>query len=145
MTGREPDTRELLAQALDLVVGAASLARYASNRAADARQRRVFQQVAAVGQHQERLLKEQLAQFAGANRGGPGVERILAYIGATAVGTALAFLCGAIAFRLLTAPPGERGRMLVGWTRRAAGPFGAAPPRPASGAPAGGGVWRRGE
>jgi hypothetical protein len=115
MAAREPDTRELLAQALDLVVGAASLARYASSRAADVRQRRVFQHVAAVGQHQERLLKEQLARYAGAaNPGGPRVERILAYVGATVIGTALAFLCGAVAVRLLSLPrtrsAGRRGQ-----------------------------------
>ena len=106
MTGREPDTRELLAQALDLVVGAVSLSRYASNRAGDARQRRVFQQVAAAGQQQERLLKEQLAQFAGVHRDSPGtdVKRALAYAGATAIGTALAFLCGAIAFEFAGKP-----------------------------------------
>ena len=150
MTGREPDTRELLAQALDLVVGAVSLSRYASNRAGDARQRRVFQQVAAAGQQQERLLKEQLAQFAGVHRDSPGtdVKRALAYAGATAIGTALAFLCGAIAFRLLTVPRSERGRTLAGWMGRGTGPFGGAPPRSASGAAArtgGAGGWRNGE
>lgn len=54
----------LLAQALDLVVGAVALARYSSGHSADPGLRRTFGDLATTGEHQAQVLRAQLARHA---------------------------------------------------------------------------------
>ncbi len=86
MTTAEPDASELLVKALDLAVGASALARYASRHTTDARLRRLFRQFATTSEHQERLLREQLA------RAGAGSQRRLGreFVGYVVIGLASA-------------------------------------------------------
>jgi hypothetical protein len=105
MRNAEPDAGELLVKALDLAVGASDLARYAATHTADAHLRRLFRQFASSSEHQERVLREQLARSAGGS-GRPEARTVATYV---ALGLAAAAILGAglaVAARIRGATPG---------------------------------------
>ena len=116
-TPTNPDPSELLAKALDLVVGGAALARYAAGHTPDRRLQRTFKHLEASGEHQARILREQLASYAlpGAaahdadlpfDTGSPGFI-------AGAVTAAVVLAGSALAVRVLLASDGDPLRRLV--------------------------------
>jgi hypothetical protein len=111
----EPDPSELLAKALDLVVGGVTLARYAARHTPDRRLQRTFKRLEQASEHQARALREQLAGYS--LNGAVGASH-------TAAGGSAAFIAGAtsaavilagsvLAFRVLTAPPQDPLRRAV--------------------------------
>lgn len=86
MSRVEPDAGELLVRALDQVLGGVALARYAATQTEEPGLKRFFQRLATAGEREERLLRRQLAGYAGdgeaAGGDGSGLVQRLAQISA---------------------------------------------------------------